>query len=68
MIGIIERFRRNEVYQKFKNYYDVQTYDIDESNPHLHFNILSICVKHFVCLPTPMKSSGKCDLILLKMF
>ena len=32
MIGIIgQGFVGNAVYQKFKNYYDVLTYDLDES-------------------------------------
>ena len=32
MIGIIgQGFVGNAVYQKFKNYFDVKTYDLDES-------------------------------------
>ena len=61
-IGIIgQGFVGNAVYQKFKNYYNVLTYDlqvklcnstIEEINKHC--NII------FVCLPTPMSKSGKC--------
>ena len=61
-IGIIgQGFVGNAVYQKFKNYYNVLTYDlqvklcnstIEEINKH--------CDIIFVCLPTPMSKSGKC--------
>ena len=61
-IGIIgQGFVGNAVYQKFKNYYNVLTFDlqvklcnstIEEINKHC--NII------FVCLPTPMSKSGKC--------
>ena len=61
-IGIIgQGFVGNAVYQKFKNYYNVLTFDlqvklcnstIEEINKH--------CDIIFVCLPTPMSKSGKC--------
>ena len=68
MIGIIgQGFVGNAVYQKFKNYYDVQTYDIDESKSTSTFqHLVNMCETLFVCLPTPMKSSGKCDLRIIE--
>ena len=64
MIGIIgQGFVGNAVYQKFKNYYDVFTYDLDETKSNSNVNeIIYKCENIFVCLPTPMKNSGECDL------
>jgi len=64
MIGIIgQGFVGNAVYQKFKNYYDVLTYDLDETKSNSNVNeIIYKCENIFVCLPTPMKKSGECDL------
>ena len=67
MIGIVgQGFVGNAVYQKWKKYYTVQTYDIDEnkSTSTLH-NLVMMCDTIFVCLPTPMKDSGECDLNIL---
>jgi len=68
MIGIVgQGFVGNAVYQRWKKYYDVQTYDIDEnkSTSSLH-NLVMICDTIFVCLPTPMKNNGECDLNILE--
>ena len=40
MIGIIgQGFVGNAIYQKFKNYFDVHTYDLDESKSNFGFKI-----------------------------
>ena len=68
MIGIIgQGFVGNAVYKKWKQYYDVLTYDLDESKSTstLH-NLVMLCDTIFVCLPTPMNKSGECDLSTLQ--
>ena len=61
-IGIIgQGFVGNAVYNKFKNYYNILTYDLDESicNSSLD-EINNKCKYIFVCLPTPMNRDGSC--------
>ncbi len=68
MIGIVgQGFVGNAVYQKFKKYYDVLTYDINKElcNSELD-NLVSKSDFIFVCLPTPMDKKGKCDLSILQ--
>tara|TARA_B100000900_G_C20570678_1_gene713095 strand:- start:62 stop:898 length:837 start_codon:yes stop_codon:yes gene_type:complete len=68
MIGIIgQGFVGNAVYKKWKQYYDVLTYDLDESKSTstLH-NLVMLCDTIFVCLPTPMNKGGECDLSTLQ--
>jgi UDPglucose 6-dehydrogenase len=61
-IGIIgQGFVGNAIYQKFKNYYDVKTFDIKglmhcNSNEQETLNNDII----FICLPTPMNEDGSC--------
>ena len=64
MIGIIgQGFVGNAVYQKFKKYYDVVTNDLDETKSTATLtNLVMICDTIFLCLPTPMKKNGECDL------
>ena len=67
-IGIIgQGFVGNAVYLKFKLFYEVLTFDI---NPKLcNSNIEEIkkrCKIIFVCVPTPMKSDGSCDISIVK--
>ena len=68
MIGIIgQGFVGNAVYQKFKNYYDVLTNDLDENKSTATLeNLIQMCSTIFLCLPTPMKSDGKCDTSILE--
>ena len=68
MIGIIgQGFVGNAVYQKFKNYYDVLTYDLDESKSNSNVNeIIYKCENIFVCLPTPMNSDGSCNINIVE--
>ena len=67
-IGIIgQGFVGNAVYQKFKNYYDVLTYDLDESKSNSNVNeIIYKCENIFVCLPTPMNSDGSCNINIVE--
>ena len=67
MIGIIgQGFVGNEIYQKFKNYFDVHTYDLDESKSNdtkenvIHQQYL------FLCLPTPMNTDGSCNVDIIE--
>ena len=67
MIGIIgQGFVGNAVYQKFKNYYDVHTYDLDETKSNdskenvIHQKYL------FLCLPTPMNTDGSCNVDIIE--
>jgi UDPglucose 6-dehydrogenase len=61
-IGIIgQGFVGNAVYNKFKNYYNVFTFDLDKSLCNSSFeDINEECKYIFVCLPTPMNNDGSC--------
>ena len=68
MIGIVgQGFVGNAVYQKFKKYYDVLTYDINQElcNSDLD-NLVRKSDYIFVCLPTPMNFNGDCDLNIIE--
>jgi nucleotide sugar dehydrogenase len=66
-IGIIgQGFVGNAVYQKFKNYYDISTYDLDSSKCNSSEQETLDNKIVFVCLPTPMKSDGSCDTSLVE--
>ena len=62
-IGIIgQGFVGNAVYQKFKEYFDIKTYDIDNSKCNSSFdNLLDYSKIIFICLPTPMNQDGSCN-------
>ena len=64
-IGIIgQGFVGNAIYQKFKNYFSVLTYDLDEAkrNTDTLVEVVQASEVVFVCLPTPMRrSDGTCD-------
>lgn len=67
MIGIIgQGFVGNAIYQKFKKYYDIYTYDLDKSkcNSSEQHTLNNRIV--FVCLPTPMDEVGRCDTSLVE--
>jgi len=61
-IGVIgQGFVGNAVFQKFKNYYKVLTYDLQsELCNSTYEKIHENCDIVFVCLPTPMESDGSC--------
>lgn len=68
MIGIVgQGFVGNAVYQKFKKYYDVLTNDLDKNKSTSTLETLvSNCDVIFLCLPTPMKKNGKCDVSIVE--
>jgi len=63
-IGIIgQGFVGNAVYNKFKNYYNVLTFDLDKTLCNSSFEkINKECKYIFVCLPTPMNKDGSCHI------
>lgn len=67
-IGIIgQGFVGNAVYMKFKKYFDVNTYDIDESKCNSSFkNLLEKSKIIFICLPTPMNKDGSCNITIVE--
>ena len=68
MIGIIgQGFVGNAVYQKFRKYYNVLTYDIISEKGNSTFDKLErTCRTIFVCLPTPMNSDGSCNVSIIE--
>ena len=67
-IGIVgQGFVGTAIYQKFKKYYKVFTYDLQLKlcNSDLE-EILQRCKIIFVCLPTPMNKDGSCNLDILE--
>ena len=67
MIGIIgQGFVGNAIYQKFKNYYDVKTYDLDSNKCNATEQETLDNEIVFVCLPTPMNGDGSCNVVLVE--
>ena len=67
-IGIIgQGFVGNAVYQKFKHFYNVYTYDImaELCNSSYH-DLIKSCKIIFVCIPTPMNKDGSCNVDLVR--
>lgn len=61
-IGIVgQGFVGNAVYQKFKEYYEVLTYDVNEVKCNSTFEEVAECDYVFTCLPTPMNEDGSCN-------
>lgn len=61
-LGIIgQGFVGNAVYQKFKTYYEVSTFDLDETKGNATFEEVAESDYVFVCLPTPMRENGACN-------
>ena len=59
MIGIIgQGFVGNAIYQKFKTYFKVFTYDLDSSKSNSNKEQAMSAEVVFVCLPTPMSNDG----------
>ena len=66
-IGIIgQGFVGNAIYQKFNNYYEVKTYDIIDGKGNASKEATMSQDIVFICLPTPMNSSGRCDTSLVE--
>jgi nucleotide sugar dehydrogenase len=66
-IGIIgQGFVGNAVYQKFKNFFKVYTYDIVAKLCNSSYDeLINNCNVIFVCVPTPMNSNGSCNIKLV---
>ena len=67
-IGIIgQGFVGNAVYQKFKDYFEVFTYDIIKSKCNSSLDdIINNTSIIFVCLPTPMNLDGSCNIDIVE--
>jgi len=67
-IGIIgQGFVGNAVYQKFKNFYDVKTFDLDASKCNsTEDEVIKSSKIIFVCLPTPMNPDGSCNISIVE--
>jgi UDPglucose 6-dehydrogenase len=65
-IGIIgQGFVGNAIYQKFSKYYDVKTYDLDESKCNSTKDKVLSQEIIFMCLPTPMNKDGSCNVDII---
>jgi len=67
-LGVIgQGFVGGAVYQGMKNYFDVSTFDINGNCTESSlFDLIEKVDVTFLCLPTPMKKSGKCDLSIVE--
>jgi nucleotide sugar dehydrogenase len=67
-IGVIgQGFVGTAVREGMKSYFDVRTYDINGDCSELSLESLVASVKEtFLCLPTPMRKSGECDLSIVR--
>ena len=67
-LGIIgQGFVGSAMYEGLRNFYEVSTYDIDSSK--CNSTLKHVCETSdivFVCLPTPMMSTGQCDTSILE--
>ena len=68
IIGIIgQGFVGNAVYQKFKNYFNVLTFDLDNSKCNsTEDELFEKSEIIFVCLPTPMNNDGSCNIDIVE--
>ena len=65
-IGIIgQGFVGNAVAQKFQQYYELLTYDLDETKANATEEEVLSCNIVFLCLPTPMRETGECDISIV---
>ena len=68
-VGIIGNgFVGNAVYQNFRDKVTCKVYDVDANRSLNTLSEVLSCYFIFVCLPTPMKSNGQCDLSILDNF
>ena len=67
-IGIVgQGFVGNAVYQKFKHFFNVLTYDIQPNLCNSNMNdIINNCKIIFICLPTPMNVDGSCNISIVE--
>lgn len=68
IIGIIgQGFVGTAVYHKFKNYYNVLTFDLDNSKCNsTEEELINNSEVIFVCLPTPMNVDGSCNIDIVE--
>ena len=58
-IGIVgQGFVGNAVFQKFKNFFEIKTYDLDPNKSNSSLDEVCVCDYIFLCLPTPMNNDG----------
>jgi len=67
-LGVIgQGFVGGSVYEGMKNYFETFTFDINGNCTESSlFNLIEKCDMIFLCLPTPMRKSGECDLSIVK--
>lgn len=67
-LGIIgQGFVGSAVFEVMKNYFDVKTFDINKNCTEETLESLIEKVNEtFLCLPTPMKKNGECDLSIVE--
>ena len=67
-IGIIgQGFVGNAIFQKFKSFFNIYTYDLKKSLSNSSFEFISVnCDIVFICLPTPMNQDGTCNISLVE--
>jgi len=66
-IGIIgQGFVGNAIYQKFKQYFKILTYDLDSTKCNSNEQSTMTQDIVFVCLPTPMDEVGRCNTNLVE--
>ena len=67
-VGIIgQGFVGSAVYQKFKSFFKLYTYDLKEELSNSSFNeLIENCNIIFVCLPTPMNKDGSCNIEIVR--
>ena len=67
-IGIIgQGFVGNAIYQKFKKYHNVLTFDLDKSKCNSTEDmVMTQSEIIFVCLPTPMNQDGSCNIDIVE--
>ena len=69
-IGVIDQgFVGNAVYQEFKSFFKVYTYDIVTKRCNTSYNnLIKNCKIIFVCIPTIMNKDGSCNVELVREF
>lgn len=67
-LGIIgQGFVGSSVYQGMKSYFDVYTFDLNGNCTETSlYNLVEKVDVTFLCLPTPMKKTGECDLSIVE--
>ena len=67
-IGIIgQGFVGNAVFQKFKSFFKVYTYDVVSEICNSSYNdLVKNCKIIFICIPTPMNKDGSCNVELVR--